>query len=134
MGWCCQLMTRKAEEIKVSACGTSRARSCVAMNVSLATMRNAAPPVSLPIPMEDESAHIRRLWSLLSLFSLYAAALFVVILVSDGPDIGCILMGIAGHVFYASGRTVMAWREASWMDDARARMRDRRFAHRMARA
>jgi hypothetical protein len=75
-----------------------------------------------------ESAHLERLWSLLALLSLYTAALFVVMLVSDGPDIGCILMGIAGHVLYATGKTALAWREASWLELARARVRERRLA------
>jgi hypothetical protein len=73
-----------------------------------------------------ESAHVRRMWSLLSLFCLYATALFVVILLSDGPDIGCILMGIAGHVVYASVKTAKLWREAIWFDRARQRVRERR--------
>jgi hypothetical protein len=95
------------------------------MNLTLANARTAV----LPLPgEEDDSGHVRRLWSLLSLFSLYAAALFIVMLVSDGPDIGCILMGIAGHVVYASGKTALAWREATWMDAARARLRQRHLA------
>jgi hypothetical protein len=74
-----------------------------------------------------ETAHVRRMWSLLSLFCLYATALFVVILVSDGPDIGCILMGIAGHVVYASAKTARLWREAVWLDRARLRVSARRL-------
>lgn len=72
-----------------------------------------------------DTAQIRRLRSLLSLFALYAAALFVVILFSDGPDIGCILTGIAGHVLYASGKTALAWREATWLEAARTKIRAR---------
>jgi hypothetical protein len=70
----------------------------------------------------DEAARLRRLRSLFVLFALYATTLFVVTLVSDGADVGCILAGISGHVFYATFRLVGAWREATWLDHARARV------------
>jgi hypothetical protein len=83
----------------------------------------------------DETARLKRLRSLLALFSLYAAALLVVVSVSDGADIGCILGGIAGHVLYATRRIVSAWRDAAWLDDARTRfvMMRRLRAHAPAR-
>jgi hypothetical protein len=56
------------------------------------------------------------------LFALYAATLLAVTLVSDGADVGCILAGISGHVFYATFRLVGAWRDATWLDHARARV------------
>jgi hypothetical protein len=89
--------------------------------------RAAAATIAIEqIALEStDTAQIRRLRSLLSLFALYAAALFVVILFSDGPDIGCILTGIAGHVLYASGKTAVAWREATWLEAARLRIRSR---------
>ena len=67
----------------------------------------------------DDAARLRRLQSLLALLSLYAAALLVVMTVSDGADIGCILGGIAGHVLYATHKMVVAWRDAAWLDHAR---------------
>lgn len=93
------------------------------MNLSLPTLRT----LSLEAPRgvgsaSEETAHVRRLWSLVTLLGLYATALLVVLLVSDGPDVGCILMGIAGHVLYASAKMAQAWREATWMEDARFRL------------
>lgn len=88
---------------------------------------------------EEDSARLKRLRALVSLFALYATALLAVILISDGADIGCILAGIAGHVLYASGKTALAWREASWLERARARVAKRmaqrpyRFALNVAR-
>jgi hypothetical protein len=102
------------------------------MQLSLSNLR--VRPVGLPslvadrdVCVEHESAQIQRLRSLLSLFALYAAALGVVILCSDGADLGCILAGIAGHVVYASGKTAIAWREASWLQNARRRIYRRRL-------
>lgn len=69
----------------------------------------------------DETARLRRLRSLLSLFALYAGSLLAVTLLSDGADIGCILAGIAGHVLYATGRMVTAFRDASFLEEARIR-------------
>jgi hypothetical protein len=73
----------------------------------------------------EELAHLRRLRALLGLFALYATALMMVMLLSDGADVGCILAGIAGHVFYATHRIVTSWRDASWLlarrEDARLR-------------
>jgi hypothetical protein len=99
------------------------------MNLSLASVRALTAEVGSQRATEsreqreqEESAQVRRLWSLVSLLALYAAALLLVLLVSDGPDIGCILMGIAGHVLYASGKTAHAWREAAWLDCARSRV------------
>ncbi len=75
--------------------------------------------------LSDENAQIRRLRSLLSLFAMYAAALLFVTLASDGGDIGCILMGIAGHVVYAMFRISFSWRDAALFATARSRMRAR---------
>lgn len=61
----------------------------------------------------EEAVRRRRLRSLLALFSLYAVALLIVIVVSEGADIGCILAGIAGHVLYATRRVVISWRDAA---------------------
>ena len=93
------------------------------MNVSLRSLhvRDAADLHLL----SDEDAQIRRLRSLLSLFALYAAALLVVMLSSDGGDIGCILMGIAGHVVYATFKISLSWRDAALFSTARSRMRAR---------
>jgi hypothetical protein len=80
----------------------------------------------------EENARLRRLRSLLGLFSLYAAALFIVVAVSDGADIGCILGGVAGHVLYATLRIVSSWRDAAWLEDAKVRSVSRlrfRMAH-----
>jgi hypothetical protein len=80
----------------------------------------------------EENARLRRLRSLLGLFSLYAAALLVVVAVSDGADIGCMLGGIAGHVLYATLRIVSSWRDAAWLEDAKVRSVSRlrlRLAH-----
>ena|SRR5436190_592849 len=74
----------------------------------------------------DEPARVRSLRALLALFALYAGALLVVILISDGADIGCILAGIAGHVLYATHRMVGTWRDASWIENARLRVQTRR--------
>lgn len=85
---------------------------------------------SFPVPVEcanaDEAARLRRLRSLLALFSLYAGALLAVIVLSDGADVGCILAGIAGHVLYATYRMVTSWRDASWLEQARDRIYARR--------
>jgi hypothetical protein len=86
----------------------------------------SSPPASRSMPItwvsHEETARLRRLQSLLGLFSLYAAALLILVAVSDGADIGCILGGIAGHVLYATHRIVLAWRDASWLEDAKARI------------
>lgn len=60
--------------------------------------------------------------SLLALFGLYAFALLAVMMVSDGADIGCILAGIAGHVLWATHRMIVSWRDAAWIENARARL------------
>jgi len=79
----------------------------------------------------EEASRLKRLWSLLGLFSLYAAALLIVVMVSDGADIGCILGGIAGHVLYATHRIACSWRDAAWLEDAKARAATRHWrAHR----
>ena len=86
--------------------------------------------VALVAPMDwatnDEATRLRRLRSLIALFSLYAGALLAVTLLSDGADVGCILAGIAGHVLYATYRMVTSWRDASWLEQAR----DRTYARR----
>ncbi|MBX3190930.1 MAG: hypothetical protein KF819_28300 [Labilithrix sp.] len=69
-----------------------------------------------------DEARLKRLRALLALFTLYAAALLVVVTVSDGADVGCILAGIAGHVLFATNRVVSAWRDATWLDEARMRL------------
>lgn len=99
------------------------------MNHALPTVTMSRPAVSEWSAEHDgEAARLRRLRALLSLFCLYAVALVGVILVSDGADIGCILAGIAGHVLYATYRMVVAWRDASWLETARAGMMRRCFA------
>ena len=70
----------------------------------------------------EETLRLRRLRSLLALFSLYAGALLAVIILSDGADVGCILAGIAGHVLYATCRMLTDFRDASWLEQARERM------------
>jgi hypothetical protein len=80
----------------------------------------------------EENARLGRLRSLLGLFSLYAASLLIVVVVSDGADIGCILGGIAGHVLYATLRIVASWRDAAWLEGAKLRSVSRlrlRMAH-----
>jgi hypothetical protein len=72
--------------------------------------------------VHEETARLRRPQSLLGLFSLYAAALLTLVVVTDGADIGCILGGIAGHVLYATHRIVLAWRDASGLEEAKARI------------
>ena len=69
----------------------------------------------------EEASRLKRLWALLGLFSLYAAALLIVVVVSDGADVGCILGGIAGHVLYATHRIVSSWRDAAWLEEAKVR-------------
>jgi len=60
----------------------------------------------------------RRIRSLMTLFGVYAAALAIVFAVSDGPDLGCILLGIAGHVVYASIKLGVSFRDALWLERA----------------
>src|SRR5690348_13380708 len=69
----------------------------------------------------EDTARLRRLHSLLALFALYAASLLIVVMVSEGADIGCILGGIAGHVLYAAHRFVGCWRDAASLEDAKHR-------------
>jgi hypothetical protein len=94
----------------------------------LPSIRQRSVSLSAPIDWanSDEAARLRRLRSLLALFSLYAGALLAVIVLSDGADVGCILAGIAGHVFYATYRMVTSWRDASWLEHARERAYARR--------
>jgi hypothetical protein len=97
----------------------SPAASGVGLPVAaLGRARFAPPDWSTP----EETLRLRRLRSLLALFSLYAGALLAVIVLSDGADVGCILAGIAGHVLYATYRMVTTWRDASWLEQARERM------------
>ena len=70
----------------------------------------------------EEILRVRRMRSLLALFGLYAFALLAVMTVSDGADIGCILAGIAGHVLWATHRMIVSWRDAAWIETARARL------------
>jgi hypothetical protein len=67
----------------------------------------------------EEVARLRRMRSLIALFSLYTAVLLVVVMISDGADIGCVLGGIAGHVLYATHRLIVSWRDAAWLEHAR---------------
>jgi hypothetical protein len=69
----------------------------------------------------EEAARLRRLRSLLALLALYAAALLIVVVTSEGADIGCVLGGIAGHVLYATHRVVGRWRDAASLEDAKTR-------------
>jgi hypothetical protein len=99
------------------------------MNQAIFTPSRATPRTWTD---HDEAARLKRLWSLLGLFALYAAALLAVVVISDGADVGCILGGIAGHVLYATHRIVSSWRDAAWLEDARERsyLRRRvRYAH-----
>lgn len=70
----------------------------------------------------EEATRHRRVRSLVGLLGLYAAALMIVTMVSDGPDIGCVLGGIGGHVLYATRRVVSSWRTASRLERAKARV------------
>lgn len=77
----------------------------------------------------EDPGRARQVRSLIALFGLYAFLLLVVILfVSDGADIGSILVAIGGHALYATAREALAWREASWLEAARARTIRRRLA------
>ena len=82
----------------------------------------------------EDAARLRRLQSLLALLCLYAVALLSVIMLSDGGDIGCVLLGIAGHVLYAARRMVTVWRDAFVVENARHRFAARRLRLRLARA
>jgi hypothetical protein len=89
-------------------------------------MNHALTPlvVRTTLPTRTGAEHevrSRRVRSLLALFSLYAVALVAVLALPDAADIGCILAGVAGHVLYATARTVTSWRDASWLDQARER-------------
>lgn len=97
-------------------------------SIAITARRPAAMAVAAPAAWanDDEAARLRRLRSLLALFSLYAGALLSVIVLSDGADVGCILAGIAGHVLYATCRMVTSWRDASWLEEARDRSLARR--------
>lgn len=92
-------------------CKTSR---CSPMNLPL-----SAPAAFQIAPArtawEPDAAQMKRMRGLIGLFALYAIALFSVVLLSDGGDVGCILGGIAGHVFYASHKIATAWRDASYV-------------------
>lgn len=70
---------------------------------------------------EPDAAQMKRMRALIGLFALYAVALFSVVLLSDGGDVGCILAGIAGHVFYAAHKIATAWRDASYLAARRLR-------------
>lgn len=74
----------------------------------------------------DESRRHRRLHSLLCLFALYGCALLVVVMTSDGADIGCILAGIAAHVVYATRRIAITWRDAAWLEGVKVHHLERR--------
>lgn len=82
------------------------------MNLPLSAAFSIAPTRSA---WEPDAAQMKRMRGLIALFALYAVALFSVVLLSDGGDVGCILAGIAGHVFYASHKIATAWRDASYV-------------------
>lgn len=94
------------------------------MNLSL-----LRPPVT-PSPYTIEEGHQRdrHLRVLLSLLALYTATLLIVIVLPDDADVACILAGIGGHILYASAKTLLAWREATWLEAARTRVLRRRLA------
>ena len=71
----------------------------------------------------EESSRLRRLHSLLALFALYAALLLVVVIASEGADIGCILGGIIGHAAFTSRRVLARWRDAAQLEAAKLRAR-----------
>lgn len=68
-----------------------------------------------------ELGRLRRMRSLLSLLTLYAVTLAVVMTAADGPDVGCILAAIAGHVLHSTVRLVALWCEAASLEQAAAR-------------
>ena len=70
----------------------------------------------------EETSRLRRLRSLLALFALYASSLMLIVLVSEGADIGCILGGIAGHVLFATWRIFGTWRDAAHLQEAKSRI------------
>ncbi|AKU98136.1 hypothetical protein AKJ09_04800 [Labilithrix luteola] len=71
----------------------------------------------------ESTSKVRRLRALLSLFALYAGSLLAVMTLSDGADIGCVLVAIAGHVLYATWGLLSVWRDSSWLERARLRSR-----------
>lgn len=87
-------------------------------------MNVALPDLRLH-PGEDDAGRTRQFRSLLSLLALYALALIAVIVLPDSADIGCILGGIAGHMFYAAAKLTWQWRDASSLAYARFRLRQR---------
>lgn len=87
------------------------------MNVSLPDLRLH--------PGEDDTGRTRQFRSLLSLLALYVVALVAVIVLPDAVDIGCILGGIAGHMFYAATKLAWQWRDASSLAYAKGRLRHR---------
>jgi len=94
------------------------------MNVSLA-QRSVS---TLPFETALDGIRDRHLRSLITLFALYAVAVLAAALVADGPDFGCILGGIAGHVLFQSVHTARAWRRAAWIESARTRFYRRMHA------
>lgn len=76
-----------------------------------------------PWEVWESTSKVKRLRALLSLFALYAASLLAVMTFSDGADIGCVLVAIAGHVLYATWGLLNMWRDCSWLESARLRSR-----------
>jgi hypothetical protein len=76
----------------------------------------------------ETAARHRRLRALLALFGLYAVALLFVVSFADGADVGCVLFAIALHVLYAAHGLVASWRDASWLEGAKNRLRARPIA------
>jgi hypothetical protein len=77
----------------------------------------------------EDLGHARQVRSLIALFGLYAVVLLLVIVfVSDGANIGSVLVAIGGHALYASVRESLAWRETSLLERARIRLLRRRLA------
>jgi hypothetical protein len=100
---------------------SARMRAAAAAAAAVVPALPVLPSLVEAWARHDETLRLRRLRSLLGLFSLYALVLMLVLAVSDGADVGCILAGIAGHVLYAAQRIVSSWREAAVLEDAKVR-------------
>ena len=74
------------------------------------------------VPAYSEVSARRRIRSLRGLFALYTFALLSITVLSDGEDVGCLLVAILAHVIYAAARTIGSWREDTWLDPIRLRL------------
>lgn len=92
------------------------------MNLSLPALRLQTRHEGAIRAVRPDHVQLR---SLLALLAVYAAALVAVIVLPDGADVGCILGGIAGHMFYAAAKLALQWRDASSLAYARLRLRRR---------